>query len=231
MKPYYEDKWVKIYHGDCREILPQLDVKADLALTDPPYGAGRKYGDSYNDTPNGYWEWFLPTLDLILTKGNVTAVHHLPSALKRINTWDWLLVWHKPYGAGARVGNSPILPHWEIVFLWGIHKLGTQRPVLQDWISCNPEPSPRPQLSISPREADLLPSNGHPLPKPIELEAKLIAGLSSPANLVLDPFVGSGTTCFCAKKLNRYSIGIEIEERYCEIAAKRCSQDVMELTV
>jgi len=50
-------------------------------------------------------------------------------------------------------------------------------------------------------------------------------------DLILDPFLGSGTTCYCAKKLNRYSIGIEIEERYCEIAARRCSQEVMELNI
>ena len=61
----------------------------------------------------------------------------------------------------------------------------------------------------------------------LELISKLI--LNHPAGLILDPFLGSGTTCFCAKKLNRYSIGIEIEEKYCEIAAKRCCQEVMEL--
>ena len=71
----------------------------------------------------------------------------------------------------------------------------------------------------------------HPTSKPIGLIMKLITLGSVTGNTILDPFLGSGTTCYCAKKLNRYSIGIEIEEKYCEIAAKRCSQEVMELNI
>lgn len=66
----------------------------------------------------------------------------------------------------------------------------------------------------------------HPAQFPNNMILRIIG--RTPANLILDPFLGSGTTCFCAKKLNRYSIGIEIEEKYCEIAARRCSQEVME---
>jgi len=57
----------------------------------------------------------------------------------------------------------------------------------------------------------------------------MLRGSIKAGQTILDPFLGSGTTCYCAKKLNRYSIGIEIEEKYCEIAARRCSQEVMEL--
>jgi len=71
--------------------------------------------------------------------------------------------------------------------------------------------------------------NGHPAAKSVEICSDLINRLST--GLVLDPFLGSGTTCYCAKKLNRKSIGIEIEEKYCEIAARRCSQEVMELNI
>ena len=69
----------------------------------------------------------------------------------------------------------------------------------------------------------------HPTQKPADLIKQLIQCTDDSKQIILDPFLGSGTTCYCAKKLNRYSIGIEIEERYCEIAAKRCSQEVMEL--
>ncbi len=66
-----------------------------------------------------------------------------------------------------------------------------------------------------------------PTEKPVELISKLI--LHNQGNLILDPFMGGGTTAYCAKKLGRKCIGIEIEEKYCEIAAKRCSQSVMKL--
>ncbi|MFW9991932.1 MAG: DNA-methyltransferase [Candidatus Odinarchaeota archaeon] len=69
----------------------------------------------------------------------------------------------------------------------------------------------------------------HKAQKPVELITKLIALFSNEGNLILDPFLGSGTTTVCAKKLNRHYIGIEIEEKYCEIAAKRLCQEVFDL--
>jgi len=71
----------------------------------------------------------------------------------------------------------------------------------------------------------------HPTQKPDSLFCRIISDYSIDTTLILDPFLGSGTTCYCAKKLNRYSIGIEIEEKYCEIAAKRCSQEVMDFSL
>jgi len=78
------------------------------------------------------------------------------------------------------------------------------------------------------RSADIF--TGHPSQKPRYLIEKLIIYASKPNQLILDPLIGSGTTAYCAKKLNRRCIGIEIEERYCEIAAKRCSQGVFDLS-
>ncbi len=70
---------------------------------------------------------------------------------------------------------------------------------------------------------------GHPTGRPIDTISYIIAMYDS--QIILDPFLGSGTTAYCAKKLNRKCIGIEIEEKYCEIAAKRCSQSVMRLDI
>ncbi|MHB1803130.1 MAG: DNA-methyltransferase, partial [Actinomycetes bacterium] len=67
----------------------------------------------------------------------------------------------------------------------------------------------------------------HPTPKPVELMARFVAWHSAPGDLVLDPFAGAGTTLVAAKNLGRRSVGIEIEERWCEMAAKRLSQTTM----
>ena len=71
--------------------------------------------------------------------------------------------------------------------------------------------------------------NGHPTPKPLALMADLIALFTDPGETILDPFLGSGTTARAAKDLGRKVIGIEMEEKYCEIAAQRMSQEVMAL--
>ena len=228
-EPYYEHEGITIYHGDCRELIPRLGLCADLTLTDPPYGVGRRYGPNYDDSRARYWDWFLPALALVKSAASVVTVHHLLFAMKHITDWDWVIAWHKPYGAGVRIGNSPILPHWEPILVWGIHSLGTKPGVLPDWLSHNPERSPRPHNGKSPRNADDEQGTGHPLPKPVALERKLISVLSHEGALVFDPFMGSGTTLRAAKDLGRRAIGIEIEERYCEIAAKRLAQEVMAL--
>jgi site-specific DNA-methyltransferase (adenine-specific) len=71
------------------------------------------------------------------------------------------------------------------------------------------------------------PADGHPCPKPIRWASWMMQRASLERDLVLDPFMGSGTTLRAAKDLGRYAIGIEIEERYCEIAAKRMAQGVL----
>jgi DNA modification methylase len=70
---------------------------------------------------------------------------------------------------------------------------------------------------------------GHPCPYPEMLPSRCIAATTMPDDTVLEPFCGSGTTLLAAKELGRRAIGIEIEERYCEIAAKRLSQEVLPL--
>lgn len=228
MTPYYDHKGITIYHGDCRDILPTL--RADACIFDPPYGIGRKYGEKYSDKKEGYWEWFLPALMMIRQRDPVTAhTHRSIHVVDHIAGWDWIAVWHKPWSSGARIGNSPILPHWEPIFLYGIYSLGTKRDAFNDVISINPEISPVRRFGKSPRLRIETDSQGnHPLPKPITLMTFLISRLSFPEETILDPFMGSGTTLVAAKNLGRHAIGIEIEEKYCEIAAKRLSQEVFE---
>jgi site-specific DNA-methyltransferase (adenine-specific) len=222
MKPYYEHAGITIYHGDCREILPQLPT-CDLLLTDPPYGVELGTSDSRGDghrlAKQGYasfadtfdeWIQLVPPVIGnalgICKRGMVWAGKHAtylppPATIGGI---------YCPCGTGRNPwGFTNLMP----VFFYGqcptIH-LGASHTVLY-----STETSER---------------NGHPCPKPYGWMTWAINLASLGAEIVLDPFCGSGTTLIAAKNLHRRAIGIEIEEEYCCIAAERLSQEVFQFS-
>lgn len=210
MKPYYSDKWTTIYLGDCREVLPELP-KVDLVLTDPPYNVGKDY-KSYNDRNPKYWQlmkgWFNEA------KGISPLIVFTPGA---VNLAGWMKH-EKPFWIGCwyhsnACSRTPIggFLVWEPILIYGKPSKKVTKDAWNIPIAW--------QASVG---------KNHPVPKPERLFDELVLEFSNPDNLILDPFLGSGTTCYCAKKLLRKSIGIEINEAYCEIAAKRLSQSVME---
>lgn len=204
MKPYFEDAGITIYHSDCAEILPMLP-QVDHVLTDPPYNVGLDYsnGDDRADYESWCAEWFslLTASSIALTPGTVNV-----SMWCRIKEPHWIIGWHKP----AAMGPSPFgVCNWEPVLFWGKPKRNRGVDVIQAGI-------------VSDRSLD-----GHPCPKPEKWATGLIALLSDPGSTILDPFMGSGTTLVAAKRLGRKAIGIEIEERYCEIAANRLAQGAL----
>ncbi len=208
MKPYYQDEWVTIYHGDCREILPELP-KVDLVLTDPPYGVDYKYEDSYRDVHDDYAGFILPIFSKLRDAAGLVMI-----TTGMYNLWlyppaDWVLCWAKP-GSTRRNGLGGF-NEWEPVLVYGKRRIYNDFKLLPD---------------VTNHSKD---SGNHPCPKPLNLYLWLISVGADPGANILDPFLGSGTTAVAAKKLNRKCIGIEISEKYCEIAAKRCSQSVMRL--
>lgn len=227
MKPYYERGGITIYHGDCREVMPTL--APSLILTDPPYGIGAQYGPSYDDSRDTYWDWFLPALELMRNTAPIVAFTHRVAALKHITDWDWVGAWTKPYGGGNRIGRSPVLPHWEPIFLYGIQQAGISGEFFPDVVNVNPTGNGWHQGRTGWRRWKEATTIGHPTPKPVELFHRLALAFCPDDGTILDPFMGSGTTLRAAKDLGRSAIGIEIEERYCEIAAQRLSQEVLDL--
>jgi len=214
MKPYYDHAGVQIFHGDCREILPHLP-EVDIVLTDPPYGVGMIYGSGTNDDPNGYWEWFLPLLEDIKKHCSSIIMTHRQEALRWIHGWDHICIWNKPMAFGYAINGW--LHHWEPIFIFD------KQPDIQ-YEKDNPKGRKVARFDVI--TINTTPNNtGHPCPKPIKLMSSLLGMFSS--NLVLDPFMGSGTTLVAAKNLGRKAIGIEIEEKYCEIAVNRLSQEVL----
>lgn len=208
MKPYYEEDGITIYHGDCREVLP---LTADVVVTDPWYGHGGtpKRGGAIAGSLN-------------YTAGTQGVL--LPSD---VADDSWLSLWGGP--AAVFCGVRRI---FEVA-----SKM--QADGLLVYVKTNPHPngsSFEPCLTrgfgVGARHvAAYNATNGqvHPTQKPLSVML-FIVGRSPGTGAVLDPFMGSGTTLVAAKNLGRKAIGIEIEERYCEIAAERLSQGVLDLT-
>jgi DNA modification methylase len=209
--PYYDDGQVTLYHADCRDVLPTLERgSVDLVLTDPPYNAGKDYGQHNDSMPPGeYLEWCRNWFTLVRDVCARTIV--FPGHGNLPIWWDikkpsGVGCWYKPGATGTSIiGWS----EWEPWLYWTGDKglLGGS-----DTITA--------PLEISDRS-----KGDHPCPKPVVLMVKLLLKCKSQA--VLDPFVGTGTLLVAAQRLGRRAIGIEIEERYCEIAAKRLAQQVM----
>ena len=204
IKPYYQDEWATIYHGDCREILPQLDP-VDLVTTDPPYGVGFKY-ESHNDSREGYAEWALSCFHLYRERSQITM---LTTGIR--NLWlypapDWVLCWAKP--GSTRRSDLGGFNEWEPVLMYGKRRIYNDFKYLPDCAN------------------HLKGKSEHPCPKPLTLYKWLIQQAGE-VRTVLDPFMGSGTTLRAAKDLAVKSIGIEIEEKYCEIAVKRLRQETL----
>ena len=206
VKPYYQDEWVTIYHGDCRIIMPELRPSA--VVTDPPYGLGFSY-KSYDDTEPA---WFDLMGSVVPIMRSVAAFVVMPCcSISRLGWWyanhppDWIIAWYKGSpGHRSAIGFND----WEAHLAWGRPPIA-----MHDHFQtrCGFDP------------------NGHPCPKPVEWARWLVSRAITETGTVLDPFMGSGTTLRAAKDLGRKAIGIEIEEKYCEIAARRCAQEVMPL--
>ncbi len=250
MKPYYEHAGITIYHGDCEVILPELP-SVDMVFTSPPYnlsvgtGGGFIEAKKYPGARMGKWSGG----NLAYGYGEHDDAMPYPEYVewqKRILTLCWsrlsddgaIYYNHKP-----RVQNgilqipldlNPGLPVRQIV-IWtragGINFAPTHYVPTHEWIVVFAKPSWRLKSKEASGVGDVwyFPQESgteHPAPFPIGLPLRAME--TSTDGLWLDPFSGSGTTLEAAKKMGRRAIGIEIEERYCEIAAKRLSQEVMD---
>jgi len=225
MKPYYSKNGVTIYHGDCRDILPHLD-QVDLVLTDPPYGVDLKakrqklrggalierFGNySHEDTSEYIKSVVVPVIcqciDSTLATGVTPGTRNL-----------WLYTPADDVGcfysaAGTGVGK------WGFTCMQPILYYGSD-PYLRTGQGSRSNSFGQTYCNDANKFA-------HPCAKPIRMWKALTSRVSLAGETILDPFMGSGTTLRAAKDLGRKAIGIEIEERYCEIAASRLSQEVM----
>jgi len=230
-----------MYHGDCREILPQLEAESvDLVLTDPPYSSGarrdaerqvrgamlRTFEDenwfSHDTMTSWGFSWFIRSIFSEMKRILLSGCHiyvfsdwrQTPNVYGLLESCGFrvnhCLVWDKGhFGMGTYWRNQ----HENIIFASaGMPNTMINRGMGS--ILCCPR-VPREQRS-------------HPTEKPVKLLSSIISAV--PGTLILDPFMGSGTTVVAAQSLGRKAIGIEIEERYCQIAVDRLAQMPLPLT-
>lgn len=212
IQPYYEDESCTIYHGDCREILPTLS-SVDLVLMDPPYGNGTDYAD-FDDTSENVSALVRQVMPEVLRLSEVVFVTPGVANIHLYPQPKWTLCWVTPAGAGSGPWGFSC---WQPILAYG------PDPYLRDSKGRRPDTLVKTEISTD------VPGD-HPCPKPIDVwRWMVLRGSTRPSDVILDPFMGSGTTLRAAKDCGRRSIGIELSERYCEIAAKRLGQEVLDL--
>jgi DNA modification methylase len=217
---YYTDDQVALYHGDCLEIDEWL--AADVLVTDPPYGMDFATGDfATGKRANGRGSgWTSRWAGVGIFGDDSTDIRDAALAAWGdkpaivFGTWKTphpagvkeTLVWDKVISTGMGDLGIPWRPSWESIYIIGSGFVGPRsHGVLRHGL-----PTLAPERKL------------HPTPKPISLLHDLIG--KCPAGVVADPFCGSGSTLLAARNLDRKAIGVEIEERYCEIIARRLDQ-------
>lgn len=215
MRPYYDDGSVTIYHGDCREVLPL--VYADAVVTDPPYGigadrrqaarAGKQHGRAAAPSRDyGASDWDGASPSVVDFKRLLAVGKHQIIwggnyfGLPPASGW---LVWDKQTGSNG---------YADCELAWSNLPIAVRCFRFQ-WMG---------MLQALPEE------RYHPTQKPLPVMRWCMGLLPETTRVIVDPYAGSGTTLRAAKDFGRKAIGIEAEERYCEIAAKRCAQDVLD---
>jgi DNA modification methylase len=246
VKPYYSDDAVTIYHGDCRDVLPSL-APVDLIFTSPPYNLGRETSFT-SGRRNGAWRAADRTNGVQYDRHDDAMPiaeyeewqrHVLRLCWDRLSDAGAIFYNHKPRILGGELWTplavNPGLPLRQIV-IWdrgnGFNWVPTAFVPMHEWIVVYARDAWRLRNRGASAVGDVwrVPpdqGNAHPAPFPVGLPARAISAIAPQA--VLDPFMGSGTTLRAAKDHGCTAIGIDVSERYCEIAAKRCAQDVLNL--
>ncbi len=245
MKPYYERGGVAIYHGDCRDV--HLPTFCDCIVTDPPYG------ETSLDWDRAVKGWVQAADQGLGAHGSMWCFGSLRALLATTELANWHLVqdviWEKHNGSSfiadrfRRVHElaAQFLPPGQ---LWSATYKDPQftngatartvrrktRPAhmghIENGAYASIDGGPRLMRSVL-RVRSCHGTALHPTEKPLGILTPLIEYSCPPGGLVLDLFMGSGSTLDAARRVGRRAIGIEIEERYCEIAAKRLSQEML----
>jgi DNA modification methylase len=245
IKPYYEADGISLFHGDCRDILPHLP-KVDLVLTSPPYNMrtrvrngkyttrewsehfSKKYSDFEDAFPiEDYYAHHRAVIMYLLSMSricfiNIGIVTGSKEAWFRIigdfcSTIKDIIIWDK--GEGQPAMHSAVINRSYELILAMEHSASAGRAFKKVYFKRGEMPDIWRLGRGGEGETP-----GHAAVFPTKLATKIITGWSKQNEIILDPYVGTGTTLVAAKQLGRRAIGIEIEEKYCQIAVERLKQ-------
>jgi DNA modification methylase len=199
-----------LYLGDCREVLPTLG-KVDAVVTDPPYGVDFDGNDWDRSFPSDeVWSACAAACgdgaNVIVIPGEA-GLPAKTAALFAAFSFQWVIPWYKPNA--MQFGKTGFSKH---NLVWWL-SVGSpkHRPAMIDVIVC--------PMGLS-GDKDI----GHPSPKPLQVMTTLVENFCAAGSVVLDPFMGSGTTGVACANLGRRFIGVEIHEPYFDIACRRIEQ-------
>ena len=225
MKPYYADSNVTLYHGDCLEVTEWL--AADVLITDPPYGRnwqsgsgltnawGRGLGSKPHGGIAGDKDTSARDAALEAWGGDRLAIMFGDLLVQQPAGAVQALIYGKAADAGVKGARGGYRRDAEAVYLIGPWPaaVGGRSSILRSgsWVAGPTSPAYR---------------HGHPHSKPVDLLEQLV--MSCPPGVIADPFAGSGSTLVAARNLGRKAIGVELEERYCEIIASRLAQGCLD---
>lgn len=219
--PYYEDDGVVIYHHDCRQVLPALLAESvDFVLTDPPYLVnyrGRWDGERKTIVGDDDSGWVVP------------AFTEIWRVLKRDSFAVSFYSWTCPeifVGTFKALGFRPVSHLAFVKNVWGLGRF-TRGQHETAYLLAKGRPRVPPRGISDVIEWEREQSVVHPAQKPVAALYPLIAAYAPPGGMVLDPFMGSGSTLRAARDFGLSAIGIEIEERYCRSAAARLRQRIL----
>lgn len=209
MTPYYDDGQITIYHGDCREVLPALTEPVDLVLTDPPYP--EKYQHLYGEMAKAVYPLMNDGASLVSLCGHF-QVPDVCQAFTDAGLRYWWL-------AGMRHDSLARFPGKWVTVRW--------KPAV--WFVKNRRRPGDTNTPIDMFDGARGDKRFHEWGQPTNWFRHWIDLMCPPEGVVIDPFMGAGTTLRAAMDCGRRAIGIELEERYCEAAVSRLGQQVLPL--
>lgn len=246
LRPYYEDEYVRIFHGDTLLVLPELSIEADAVITDPPYSSGGQFrGDRTASTvakyvnsdtityraefagdnrdQRSYLAWvslWMAAAARSCRPGAVAALftdwRQMPTTTDALQAGGWVWrgvgVWDKTDAARPYMGGISSQSEFVVWGTLGAHQ-PERNPVSLTGVLRAPSPRGEGKWHIAEK------------PEPV---MRWLCRLCPPGGLILDPFMGSGSTLVAAKQEGRKAIGIEVMEQNCEIAARRLDQGVLD---